>query len=96
VNGGDHPLFFFDQDNRQTVGRLDNQEKAGEACDRGITPKRLLRHLVQEMDNIGVDLLEQDGLETQLLRKPSQVILSPSQIAKPVPQKGDPFEPRDR
>jgi hypothetical protein len=95
VDGGDYALFFFHKNDRQAVGRLDNQKKAGEACNRGITPQPSLRHLVDEMNDIGVHLLQEKEFEIQPIRELPKVFLSPYKIAEPVPEKGKALELRN-
>jgi hypothetical protein len=93
VDGGDHALSFFHQNDRKAVGRLDDEKNAAEVRDRGVTPEPAPRHPVDELNDIRVDLLEEEGLEIQTARKPSQVLLSPGSVAEPMPQKRDALEP---
>ena len=63
MNGGDGALLGIDEENRNAVGGLDAQEEAGAVGDGGIALAGLGRRGVDQMDDIGMDLLQRNELE---------------------------------
>jgi len=63
MNGGDCALFGIDEENRNAVGGLDAQEKAGAVGDGGVALAGLGGGGVEKMDDIGMDLFQGNELE---------------------------------
>ncbi len=73
MNGSDGALSRVDEENGDAIGGLDAEEDAGAVGDRGVALTDYRRRGVEEMDDVGVDLLQGDefhvggakgGLET--------------------------------
>jgi len=63
VNGGHSAVFGVDEENGDAVGGLDAEEEAGTVGGRGVAFAGFGGDGVDEMDYVGVDLLEGDELE---------------------------------
>ena len=63
VDGGYGAFFGVDEEDGDAVGGLDGEEEAGAVGDGGVALAGLARGGVEEMDYVGVDLLEGDELE---------------------------------
>lgn len=57
VDGGDGALFGVDEQDGDAVGGLDGQEVAGAVGDASITTARIVWRCVEEVDDVGVELL---------------------------------------
>ena len=65
MNGGYGASSGVDEKNRDAVGGLYGQQEAGTVCGGGITPARFKGSSVDEMDQIGMDLLERNEPEVR-------------------------------
>jgi len=63
VDGGYGTVFGVDEEDGDAVGGLDAEEEAGTAGSGGVALARLVGGGVEEMDDVGMDLLEGDELE---------------------------------
>ena len=63
VDGGDGTLFGVDEENGDAVGGLDGEEEAGTVGGQGVALAGSGGRAFEEMDYVGVDLLEGDELE---------------------------------
>jgi hypothetical protein len=95
VDRGDDARLLIHKKNRETVGRLDDKENAGEAGDQGISPEALPRHFVDEVNDIGMDLLEQERTEPFPHPASFKVFSPPIAVPETVPQERDALQLRD-
>ena len=77
MDRGYNTLFSFDKKDRHAVGRPDGQQKAGPTCDRRITPQSPPWHLVDEVDDVGVHLVKEEGFQALAGGEPTEVSLPP-------------------
>ncbi len=63
VNGGYGAVFGVDEEDGDAVGSLDTEEEAGAVGGGGVSLAGLVGGRVEEMDDVGMDLLEGDELE---------------------------------
>ncbi len=60
VDSGDGAFFRVDKENGNAIGGLDGQEQTGAVSDGGVSLANLSKWCVEEMDHVGVDLLQGD------------------------------------
>jgi hypothetical protein len=89
VDGGDCAALPVGQKNRQTVRGLDDEEKSGFLRDQGIPRRADGRRLVDDMDDLGVDLVEKNGLKTPVTGERPEGVLGKFARPESVDEAGD-------
>ncbi len=95
VDRGDDTLFLIDKEHGEAIGRLDDKKQAGKTGDQGIPAEPPPRHSVDEVNDVGMNLFEEEGMEMRPLAASSEVSGLPMKIAKAMLQKGDVLESWD-
>lgn len=101
VDGRDDAPRLVDEKDGKAIGRLHDQEDEGQGGDQGVAGQpsrgRLLDVVgVDDVNDIGVNLLEDDRAESVPVGQGFNVFEGPSGRPEPVDESGNAVEPRNR
>jgi hypothetical protein len=95
VDRGDDPPARVHEKYGEAVGGFDYQQNARKASHHGIPLEVLLGKRVDELNDVGMNLPENDGMEMFQLFGFFEIGFAPGSVAKPVDKKRNPVKARD-
>jgi hypothetical protein len=92
VDGGNNAAFPVGEKQGKTIRGLDDEEKAGFLRDQRVPRRAVGQRSVDDMDDVGVDLVEEDGMKTPRISEGPKIVFGKFARSESVNQAGDPRE----